>query len=108
MLDIAVNNAIPGGAYAICVPTMGERIKVLREARGLTQSQVGRAVGVSKGAVSHWENGVTANIKLVTFLKLLDVLRTDYEYLVFGAGRSADVPSPAVVGHQKRRGQPGS
>jgi transcriptional regulator with XRE-family HTH domain len=98
MLDLAVNNGIPSGAYAIPVSTMGERIKVLREARGLTQAQVGKAVGVSKGAVSHWENGVTANIKLVTFLRLLEVLRTDYEYLVFGAGRAAsDEPDQRQV-----------
>jgi transcriptional regulator with XRE-family HTH domain len=74
--------------------TMGDRIKTLREARGLTQLEVGHHCGVSKGAVSHWENGVTANIKLVTFLRLLEILQTDYEYLVFGAERQPSQENP--------------
>lgn len=34
------------------------RIRELRQARGLTQLQLGMAVGVSKPAVCRWENGV--------------------------------------------------
>lgn len=66
---------------------MGDRIKMLREAKELTQTQLGELVGVTKSAVSQWELGQTSNIKLQTFLRLLDVLGTKYEYLVFGAAR---------------------
>ncbi len=68
--------------------TMGDRIKTLREARKLTQEGLGDLVGVTKSAVSQWEAGATQNIKLKTFLTLLEVLRTDYEYLVYGADRA--------------------
>lgn len=71
--------------------TMGERIRTLREAKRLTQDQLGKLVGVSKSAVSQWELDATANIKLPVFLKLVDVLGTDPHYLVFGADR---VPTP--------------
>lgn len=36
--------------------TMGERIKELRESRGLTQAQLGDIVGKTDKAVSTWEN----------------------------------------------------
>lgn len=60
---------------------------MLREAKELTQTQLGEKVGVTKSAVSQWELGQTSNIKLQTFLRLLDILGTKYEYLVFGAAR---------------------
>lgn len=37
--------------------SIGENIKSLRESRGLTQAQLGDAVGVSDKAVSTWESG---------------------------------------------------
>lgn len=36
---------------------IGENIKRLRESRGLTQSQLGDAIGVTDKAVSTWESG---------------------------------------------------
>jgi transcriptional regulator with XRE-family HTH domain len=40
--------------------TLGSRIKALRSAQSLTQSDVAMAVGVSKAAVSQWELNVAA------------------------------------------------
>lgn len=37
--------------------SIGENIKRLRESRGLTQSQLGDAIGVTDKAVSTWESG---------------------------------------------------
>jgi len=68
--------------------TMGDRIRMLREAKRLTQAGLGDLLDVSKSAVSQWELGQTANIKLKTFLRLLEILGTKYEYLVFGAVRA--------------------
>jgi len=39
--------------------TLGQRIQTLRKERGVTQNQLARAVGVSKPAVSKWENGAS-------------------------------------------------
>lgn len=66
---------------------LGSRIKMLRESKGLTQEELGKMVGVTKGAVSQWEHGVIANIKLLTVIKLCDVLGTNLHYLVKGETR---------------------
>lgn len=87
MLDLYVNDALPIVSYASTmenIETMGDRIRMLREAKGLTQLELGNLCGVSKSAVSQWERNETANIKLQTFLTLLEVLGTRYEYLLKG------------------------
>jgi transcriptional regulator with XRE-family HTH domain len=33
-------------------------IRRLREERGISQQELAQALGVTQGAVSHWENGV--------------------------------------------------
>jgi DNA-binding Xre family transcriptional regulator len=67
--------------------TMGERIRQLRLARGWSQGQLAERVGVTGGAISHWESGLTKNIKLETFLRLCEELGTVPHYLIFGPGK---------------------
>lgn len=69
-----------------CLPmaTMGDRIKTLREAKGLSQEALGKQLGISRAAVSLWELGQTKNIKNVTMLALVQILGTTQEYLLFG------------------------
>lgn len=91
MLNLGVKDAEPESRL-ICrgmesIDSMGSRIRQLREAKGLTQPALGKMVGVTKGAVSQWENGSIANIKLKTVLKLCEILGTDLQYLVHGAAR---------------------
>lgn len=90
MLNRRVKDAGLAVAYALPMETMGERIRQLRIARGLTQPELGEICGVTKSAVSQWEDGTTTDIKLVPFLKLLDALKTDGHYLVYGAERGPD------------------
>lgn len=73
--------------------TMGDRIRVLREARGLSQQQLADKLGVTKGAVGQWERGLTKNVKNLTMLALCDVLQTDQKYLLFGPDRKPDAPA---------------
>ena len=90
MLNLKVKDAGPSVAYAVALmETMGDRIRQLREARRLTQEQLAKAVGVTKSAVSQWEDGSTKNIKLATFLLLLEALMTDAEFLIWGPDRGA-------------------
>ncbi len=37
---------------------IGERIKELRTDRGISQRELGKAIGVSQKAVDYWERGV--------------------------------------------------
>ena len=64
--------------------SMGDRIRRLRESRGWPQAELARRVGVSRAAVSQWERGETANIKIRHFLVLCDEFDTTPEYLAFG------------------------
>jgi transcriptional regulator with XRE-family HTH domain len=72
--------------------TMGERIRVLRESKGLTQEQLAAQLGVTKGAVHQWEKDITKNVKNVTFLALSQVLGTTQEYLLFGPPSERETP----------------
>ena len=55
--------------------TLGDRIRILRSGRGLTQQAVAEALDVSRSAVAMWEkNGREPNLETLTALaKLLDV-----------------------------------
>jgi transcriptional regulator with XRE-family HTH domain len=68
---------------------MGDRIRMLREAKGWTQDELAtrltaRGAAVSGNAVSQWERGETTNLKIPNFLALIDELGTNAHYLWFG------------------------
>lgn len=77
----------PAYSNGMQTQTMGERIRQLRLARGWSQGDLAERVGVTGGAISHWESGLTKNIKLETFLTLCEVLGTVPHYLIFGPGK---------------------
>jgi putative transcriptional regulator len=90
MLDMLNHNCkddVPTAGYADGMETMGDRIRLLRQSKSLTQEQLGDRVGVSKVSVSQWETGSTANIRLRTFLALCEELGTNPQYLIFGPER---------------------
>jgi DNA-binding XRE family transcriptional regulator len=87
MLTIAYSNvkdAFQAESYPNYMETMGDRIKLLRQAKGWTQEQLGQRLGVTKVAVSQWETGGTSNVRLKTFLALCEELGTSPQYLIFG------------------------
>lgn len=90
------------GLKSVLMETMGDRIRQLRNARGLTQDQLGSRVSVTGAAVSQWERGETSNIKIQTFLNLCEELGTTPEYLAFGA----DGPVRGRDGRYRRQTNP--
>jgi transcriptional regulator with XRE-family HTH domain len=91
--------------------TMGDRIRVLRQSKGWTQTQLAerltdRGEKVTFSAVSQWERGETQNIKLRLFLALVEELATTHEYLVHGP---SDPASRDTTGKfRKLRGSSGN
>lgn len=93
MLNTITTHAHETALYAMPMETMGDRIRTLRQARGLSQSQLAERVGVTTGAVSHWESGNTQNIKIPTYLKLCSELGTTPHYLALGPNQKQPPPT---------------
>lgn len=74
--------------------SIGERISELRTTQKLSQGQLAEAMGVTRQAVSKWENDLSSpdTLKLI---QLAEVLDTDVEYLA--TGRNTVRRRPPVV-----------
>lgn len=69
---------------------MSDRIRSVREEKGWTQTQLGDAVGVSRAAVSQWENGETKGLKPENLVKTSEVLGVNVKWLATGKGPMRD------------------
>lgn len=67
-----------------------ERLKALREARGLTQTRLAEMIDVQPRAYNRWERGHISP-QLETLLKLADVLQVSLDELVGRVNASKDV-----------------
>lgn len=63
--------------------SIGDRISELRNAAGVSQVDLAKAVGVSRQAVSKWENDLSCP-DTYNLIQLADLLDTDIEYLATG------------------------
>lgn len=61
---------------------MGDRIKQLREAKDMSQEDLGKLVGVQRAAVQKWENGQTKNLKSNVIKALSDFFGVTPSYLM--------------------------
>lgn len=50
--------------------TTGEKIRLLRKARNMTQDSLGKAIGVQKAAINKYETGQIINLKRATIQRL--------------------------------------
>lgn len=66
---------------------IGDRIKQSRKEKGLTQEKLARLVGVTKSAVSQWENNQVTSIEGANLYKLAEVLCENPFWLLHGKGR---------------------
>ena len=58
---------------------IADKIKALREGRGMTQAELARRLGVTRSGVNAWEMGVTVpSTQYVVELALLFGVSTDY------------------------------
>ena len=66
--------------------SMGQRIAELREAKGWSQAELARLVGVTRASANQWETGETKNIKNAHFSRLAAVLGCSERRLALGVG----------------------
>lgn len=75
--------------------SIGERISDLRKAQNLSQGDLSKLLGVSRQAVSKWEND-TSSPDTLNLIRLADVLDTEIVYLATG-NKPVYLPPPVVV-----------
>lgn len=75
---------------------MGTRIKKARIAKGMTQEELGKIVGVQKSAIAKYENGRVVNIKRSTLQKIASALNMNPTNLIF-----EESPKEAAALHVK-------
>lgn len=61
---------------------MGQKIKALRESKGMTLEELGDKVGVGKSTVRKWETGMIANMKRDKIAKVAKALDVEPSYLM--------------------------
>ena len=62
--------------------TMGERIKRLRQLKGVTQEELAKIVGLQRGAIAKYEIGIVENMKQTTIKKMADYFGVKPSYLM--------------------------
>ena len=66
--------------------TAGARIKAAREHREMTQSELARATGLSRQAISQLESGITKKPEPANLFLIADALQYKARYLATGKG----------------------
>ena len=80
--------------------SVGERINELRKQHNLSQVQLAKALGISRQAVSKWENDQSLPDTLM-MIQLADLLKTDSEYLATGRHSQLNKPPTVITMVQK-------
>ncbi len=62
--------------------TVGDRIKIAREAAQMTQDQLGQLCGTTKQTIFKYENNVVTNIPLDRLERIADVLDVSPSFLM--------------------------
>jgi len=59
---------------------LGKRIKEARQRKNMTQEELARAVGVSKGSIGNYESGISSPNEPI-LIRLMEVLGVDANYV---------------------------
>lgn len=62
---------------------VGDKIKNARIAKGMTQEELGKLLGLQKSAIAKYESGRVVNIKRSTLKKISDILGIRPSELIF-------------------------
>ena len=65
--------------------TLGKRIAQAREMVGLNQSELAKAIGVTKASVSQWEAEQTKNLRINNLFEVARITGADIYWLAVGA-----------------------
>jgi transcriptional regulator with XRE-family HTH domain len=71
--------------------SMGDRIRSLRKARGLTQVQLRDRAKIGQSTLSELESGASQSMTVETLMSLCRVLTTTPNYVLYGAKDEADL-----------------
>lgn len=105
MLHSVVNMLTPSATtlFGVEPQNMADRIRVARQTRGLSVDQLAALCGVTRGAVYQWEQGAVEGIKPINFVRLIRVLNTSAEYLVWGPDGPPQSDPAATAGPLRQR-----
>lgn len=81
-------------------PTLGGRIKLVREAFNITRPQLAKMLKVSRQSVMLWENDMSIP-QDQRLLVIADRCRVNYEWLRWGRGPMPKLPTPSPVPLEK-------
>lgn len=76
------------------MPSAGDRIREIREAKRLTQDQLAERTGISKGFLSDVENG-KRNVSSEYLLRIANALNASVDYLLRGTSRQPAAVTPS-------------
>lgn len=76
--------------------SIGERIVSLRKQSSISQGQLAQMLGITRQAVSKWENDLSSPDTL-NLIRLADVLSTEIEYLATGREKSTEPEKQIII-----------
>ena len=79
--------------------TIGDRIKEVREAKGITQDKLATKTGLSKGFISELENG-KRGVSSDNLLKIANHLGASLDYLARGETDTPATRKPIEIPHE--------
>jgi transcriptional regulator with XRE-family HTH domain len=76
--------------------TVGERIREIREKRGMTQDKLAQAAGISKSFLSEVEND-KSNLGAQILLRIANELGASMDYLLDGTVKVSEEKEPVLI-----------
>jgi transcriptional regulator with XRE-family HTH domain len=85
-IALSASSATAPATGPLIALTVGDRVRLCREAKGLKKAQVARALRVSAAAAGDWENGNTKQPTGANLLNMRDALGYNIDFIVRGKG----------------------